>query len=234
MESKYTQQQTIDMVAKHQRWYHEINVGHGITTPGGHDSNPKLKHIEMPADLTGWSVLDIGANDGFFSFTAEERGAERVLATDYPHWTGDVEYYEQVPPRKGHFETARELRGSTVQDRTISVYDISREELGGFDLVLFLGVLYHLVHPTIGLEHAVQVADKLIIVEFGVHRDNPDDDVPRMYFSPGKYGGDPTNWWYPNPECVKEMMLTFGCSRVERIDRYSHKERPVLHGYKEG
>jgi len=234
MQERYTKEETVEMVNQHSRWFHTIEVGHGINTPGTHDSKRKLERLQMPDDLTGWSVLDIGANDGFFSFVAEGRGATRVLAADYPHWTGDIEYYGIGNARKGQFEIARELRGSSVEDRTISVYNITREELGSFDLVLMLGVLYHLVHPTVGLERAVQLADKLVIIETGLHRDNPRTETPMMYFTPAKYDNDPTNWWYPNPQCVMDMMKTFGCEKVIPVCLEPGFQRAVFHGYKNG
>jgi len=230
---RYSKEETQAMVAEHDRWFHQIAVGHGISTPGGHNSEGKLKRIQMPADLTGWSVLDIGANDGFFSFTAEERGAKRVLAVDDPHWSGQVEYYGKTKPHKDRFETVRELRGSAVVTETKSVYDFKEHEYGRFDLVLFLGVIYHLIHPTLGLERAVRLAKKMVIVEFGLHKDNVDGDVPMMIFTPDKYNGDATNWWYPNPQCVKDMMLTFGCSRVEQVSSINNHSRTVFHGFKD-
>jgi tRNA (mo5U34)-methyltransferase len=219
------------------RWYHQIQVGHGIRTPGGHSSWEKLKRLQMPEDLSDWSVLDIGANDGFFSFQAEKRGAERVLAVDGPHWTGEYEYIGTVPGRKQHFETARELRNSKVEDLTLDIYDISPEAVGTFDLVLCLGVLYHLAHITRGLENAIKVTNELIIVESAVHRDTKTDDTPQMIFTPEKYARDGTNWWYPNVECLKQMMLTFGCADVKMVwpeelkETKRDKTRIVLHGY---
>lgn len=220
------------------RWFHQINVGHGIRTPGGHNSWQKLKRLQIPDDLTGWSVLDIGANDGFFSFQSEIRGVERVMAVDGPHWTGNYEYIGSVPGRKEHFETARELRNSQVEDRTLNIYDVSPARVGGkYDLVLCLGVLYHLAHLTVGLENAIKCAKKLVIIESAVHKDTRSDDVAQMIFIPGLYVNDGTNCSYPNVECLKGMMLTFGCSKVKMIwpeklkDTERRTCRIVMHGY---
>jgi tRNA (mo5U34)-methyltransferase len=192
----------------------------------------------MPEDLTGWTVLDIGANDGFFSFQSEVRGAERVMAVDGPHWTGKYEYIGTVPGRKIHFETARELRNSQVEDRTVNIYDVSPARVGGkFDLVLCLGVLYHLDHMTVGLENAIKCAKKLVIIESAVHTDTTSDHIPQMIFVRGPFARDGTNWSYPNVECLRDMMLTFGCSRVEMVwpeklvDTERRTCRIVMHGY---
>jgi tRNA (mo5U34)-methyltransferase len=230
MNLKHSKAETLAIVGKHHRWFHQIDVGHGLSTPGTRNCQKKLEALDLPEDLTGWTVLDIGANDGFYSFECEERGADRVLATDYPHWTGGIEYSQQPgPARKGHFEAARELRGSSVEDLTISVYDLSSEELGTFNLVMMYGVLYHLVHFTVGLEKAVQMSDRLIIVETALHAENPSRDTPMSLFVSG-----PPSWWYPNPACIKAMMLFYGCEEVKIISSMEDWSRVVLHGYKNG
>lgn len=70
------------------KWFHTIDLGNGVITPGEDSTPNKLQTIALPADLKGSSVLDIGAWDGFFSFEAERRGASRVLATDDFCWSG--------------------------------------------------------------------------------------------------------------------------------------------------
>ena len=237
MEPKFSKDETQEKIDSCPRWFHQIQVGHGIRTPGSHNSWQKMGRLQIPEDLTGWSVLDIGANDGFFSFQAEIRNADRVLAVDGPHWTGDYEYVGSVPSRKINFETARELRNSKVEDLTMNIYDISPENVGQFDLVMCLGVLYHLVHFTVGLENAIKVAKKLVIIESAVHVDTRTDDVPQMVLTPERYANDGTNWSYPNVACLESLMLTFGCSSVKMIwpekieDTGRSSCRIVLHGH---
>lgn len=230
MELRYSKEETTTMIASQNLWFHQIDVGHGLATPGSRDCSRKLKTLNLPENLKGWTVLDIGANDGFYSFECEERGASSVLATDYPHWTGDYEYVARDgPARKEHFEIARKLRGSRVNDKTISVYDLDSKELGTFNLVMMYGVLYHLAHPTVGLEKAIQMSDRLIIVESALHAEMPTEDIPLMFYTPG-----PSSWWYPNAECIKAMMLLFGCEVVKIISGREGYGRTVLHGYKNG
>src|SRR5712692_3071912 len=88
-------------------WYHRIDLGHGIVTPGMYDPGAVLDRIGIPERLDGRSVLDIGAYDGFFSFEAERRGASRVLATDSYEWTG-----AGTGSKRG-FELARRALGSS-------------------------------------------------------------------------------------------------------------------------
>jgi tRNA (mo5U34)-methyltransferase len=122
----------------------------------------RLARLDLPASLEGRTVLDVGAWDGFFSFEAERRGASRVVATDHYSWhglgwgTGDG---------KAGFELARTALGSRVEDVDIDVMDLSPERVGTFDVVLFLGVLYHLRHPLLALERIASVADDLLVAE---------------------------------------------------------------------
>ena len=140
-------------------WFHSIPLKEGNVTPGRDDSISKLKQVCLPDDLSGKSVLDIGAWDGFFSFQAEKNGAERVLATDYFCWSG---------PGWGTnagFKFAHEVLGSKVEDLEIDPMDISPETVGEFDVVMFLGVLYHLQDPMAGLRIAASVCKELLIIE---------------------------------------------------------------------
>lgn len=70
------------------RWYHTIDLGHGLVTEGVDNSPERLARLRLPNDLSGRSVLDIGAWDDFFSFEAERRHASRVVATDHYAWHG--------------------------------------------------------------------------------------------------------------------------------------------------
>lgn len=123
------------------KWFHRIDLGNGIITPGVDESPAKLKKLGLPEDLHGKTVLDIGAWDGFFSFETERRGAKRVLATDYFCWGGEG------CGTKAGFELARKALNSNVEDMEIDVLELSPEKVGQFDLVLCLGVLYHMKHP---------------------------------------------------------------------------------------
>jgi tRNA (mo5U34)-methyltransferase len=130
------------LVAGHGRWWHEIEVAPGMITPGD-DSNrmklPILDQLGLPATLSGQRVLDIGCSDGFFSFEMEKRGAD-VVAIDF------------VPETYSGFSTARTILGSEVEYRMDNVYNLNPAAYGSFDVVLFLGVLYHLRKPLAALD----------------------------------------------------------------------------------
>jgi len=194
------------------RWYHTIDLGSGVTTNGVDDSPQRLARAQLPASLEGLSVLDIGAWDGFFSFECERRGASRVVAADYYSWHGSGW------GTKAGFTLAREVLGSGVEDIDIDVMDLTPERLGTFDVVLFLGVLYHMRHPFLALERVASVARDRLILETVV------DMVwlkrPAMAFYPDReLNNDPTNWWGPNVPAVRGMLTNLGFERVTTVTR---------------
>jgi tRNA (mo5U34)-methyltransferase len=195
------------------RWYHTIDLGQGLVTRGIDNTPERLARVRLPESLSGQSVLDIGAWDGFFSFEAERRRASRVVATDYYAWHG-VGW--GTGEGKAAFQLAREVLGSRVEDVDVGVMDLSPERVGTFNVVLFLGVLYHLPNPLLALERVASVTEDLLILEtvvdmVGVNR-------PAAAFYPGReLSGDPTNWWGPNHAAVEGMLHSVGFSRVEVI-----------------
>jgi len=195
------------------RWYHTIDLGQGVVTRGVDDTPARLARVHLPESLSGRSVLDIGAWDGFFSFEAERRHASRVVATDYYAWHG-VGW--GTGEGKAAFHLAREVLGSRVEDIDVDVMDLSPERVGTFNVVLFLGVLYHLPNPLLALERVASVTDDLLILEtvvdmVGVRR-------PAAAFYPGReLSGDPTNWWGPNHAAVAGMLRSVGFARVAVI-----------------
>jgi tRNA (mo5U34)-methyltransferase len=188
-------------------WAHRIDLGNGIVTPGEWDTAETLGRLRMPEDLTGQTVLDVGCWDGFYSFAAERRGAKRVLATDSFVWrTG----------RKQGFLLAREALNSKVEDAEIDVLELSPERVGTFDVVLLLGVLYHMRHPMLALERVASVTERLLIVETVI--DLLWVPAKALAFYPGsELGEDPTNWFGPTPAALEAMLRTVGFTRVERV-----------------
>jgi tRNA (mo5U34)-methyltransferase len=199
------------------RWFHSIDLGQGVVTPGQViPATQTLPRIGLPADLTGKTVLDVGAWDGFFSFEAERRGAKRVLATDSKAWEGGTPY-----TNKRGFELARRTLGSKVEDHNIDVMDLSPEKVGTFDVVLFLGVLYHLRHPMLALEKVFSVTRDLLILE--TVTDLIWTRYPVMRFYPAdELAGDASNWFGPNPAAVVGMLKAVGFRKVEIVSKRHH------------
>jgi tRNA (mo5U34)-methyltransferase len=192
-------------------WYHSIPLGDGVVTPGVDDTPSRLSKIHMPDDLSGKTVLDVGAWDGFFSFEAERRGASRVLATDSFSWSGEGW------GTKDGFELARRTLGSRVEDCELDVLDLSPDSVGVFDVVFFLGVLYHMKHPLLALERVSSVTRELLIMSTFV--DATWTRRPAAAFYPrAEANSDPTNWWGPNPGAVVAMLETAGFTRVDVVD----------------
>ena len=203
------------LVAEHGRWWHEIELAPGIVTPGD-DSNrmklPILDALGLPRDLRGRRALDIGCSDGYFSFELEKRGAE-VVAIDF------------VPETYSGFATARRILGSRVDYRMDNVYNLTPASYGAFDVVLFLGVLYHLRKPLAALdairsvmkEGAQLFVGTMLIDEYFLLPDgttttldalNPRlKDVPLWQFYPGdSLNGDYTNAFAPNRRALEAAL----------------------------
>jgi tRNA (mo5U34)-methyltransferase len=192
------------------RWWHPIDLGGGLVTPGRDPAPQRLRNLHLPARLDGLSVLDVGAWDGFFSFEAERRGADRVLATDWFCWGGPGW------GTKDGFDLARRVLGSRVEDREVDLPDLSPETVGTHDLVLFLGVLYHLRDPLLGLERVAAVTAGTVVLETAV--DMLWTRRPAAAFYPGdELSGDETNWWGPNPAAVEGMLRAVGFREVRMV-----------------
>lgn len=196
------------------RWFHSLDLGQGVVTRGVDATQAeRLQRLRLPEDLSGRSVLDIGAWDGFFSFEAERRGASRVVASDYYAWHGTGWGTGQG---KAGFELAREALKSNVEELDLDVMDLSPERAGTFDVVLFLGVLYHLPNPLLALERVASVTGGLLVLETAV--DLVGLSRPAAAFYPDReLNSDPTNWWGPNHAAVVGMLRSAGFASVDVI-----------------
>lgn len=212
-------------------WFHNLDLS-GVKTAPNHflGDYPRVKWQRfadaIPADLSGWSVLDIGCNAGFYSLEMKRRGAKRVLGID---------------AHEGYLAQARfaaDIAGLDVSFARLSVYDVAT--LGErFDLVLFMGVLYHLRHPLLALDLIREhVAHNLMVFqsmqrgsrEVDALPDNPGfaetvmfdgGGYPKLHFIEHRYAGDPTNWWVPNRACAEAMLRSSG------FDILRHPEEEV-------
>ena len=187
-------------------WYHQIEVSPGIVTPGINNAKTVLSLMDLPKDLAGKRVLDIGARDGFFSFECERRGAE-VIAIDYV--SGD---------RTG-FNVARDLLGSQLKLHHDNAYNVTPEKYGTFDIVLLLGLLYHLRDPLFVLDAIRGVCRAALYVETAIWPvDSPE---PVMRFHPLRdLNDDPSNYWSPNPACLRAMIeeANFVVNRYSQVN----------------
>lgn len=184
-------------------WYHSIELPDGEILEGlipVERLRWRLAQFPIPQDLRGKRVLDIGAWDGWFSFEMEKRGAE-VVAVDFTSQT--------------RFRVAKELLGSKVEYRTADICRMTPAEWGKFDIVLFLGVLYHVKNPVLALENVCALSRDLACVESFV-TDDGSENLPRMEFYEGtELRGQFDNWVGPNMACLLAFCRTAGFARVE-------------------
>jgi tRNA (mo5U34)-methyltransferase len=212
-------------------WFHNIDL-HGHPTAPNHflGDYPAIKWRRfadaIPSDLRGRTVLDIGCNAGFYSIEMKRRGADRVVGIDW-----DERYLNQA-------QFAAHVTGAEVEFRRMSVYDVAA--LGErFDVVLFMGVLYHLRHPLLALDllHEHVTRDLLVFQSMqrgaptvvSVEEDYPFEQTdifdapgfPRLHFIEHRYSRDQTNWWIPNRAAAEAMLRSAG------YDIVAHPEEEV-------
>jgi len=195
-------------------WYHRIELRPGLITPGWAPMDADAYGI--PDDLSGRTVLDVGAWDGFWSFEALKRGAERVVAIDnFSDQLSDQNPKQRTSAWHTFDLCARALgysRSNRLQRMTYSVY--SADLLGPFDVIFFFGTLYHLRHPLYALDQLMKALKPggEIYVESAICDDyspygKPYGDAPVMEFYPGaEYGNNSSNWWAPTLRCLEFML----------------------------
>ena len=191
-------------------WYHPVQLRPGLVTPGHNAAEHVLPLLDVPADCTGLRVLDLGTRDGYFAFEMERRGAD-VTAIDY------------LPDTTTGFRVCADLLGSQVKFVHANIYDIGPDEFGTFDIVLFLGLIYHLPDPLEALHRVRSVSRGRLCLESHVI-DNalmladgstvpmgslaPGlDKLPLMqFFKRGVLRGDPSNYWGPTLVALEAMV----------------------------
>lgn len=186
-------------------WYHSIELPNGSIIPGYQSLDVlrgRMAQFPVPADLRGKRALDIGAWDGWFSFELERRGA-RVLAVD--------------STALERFRVARELLGSQVEYVIDDVCRLSPARIGYFDVVMFLGVLYHLKHPMLALEKICELSTGVVCVESFVTDDgaNPAAKPVIEFYESNELCGQIDNWVAPNVACLLAMCRSAGFARVQ-------------------
>lgn len=203
-------------------WFHNLTLPDGTQTAPDHPLGPdfparKWRKLaaHLPEDLSGWTALDVGCNAGFYSFELARRGA-RVTAID-----ADAHYLQQA-----RWAAAQYGLEDRVEFREAQVYDVARDD-AAYDLVLFMGVFYHLRYPTLALDLLALRTRRVMVFQTltmpGDAVANPPEDTPLderdrmlepgwpvMAFIEHRLAGDPTNWWAPNHACVEAMLRASG------------------------
>jgi tRNA (mo5U34)-methyltransferase len=211
-------------------WYHNVEFARGISSNPSNRDYPmarwRILDGVIPNDLKGQSVLDIGCNSGFFSFEMKRRGAGRVMGVD-------IMLYLLAQSRFGShwFDLPMDLR-------ECGAYDVDRLE-EQFDVVVFIGVLYHLKHPLYALEKVAAVCKNTMYFQSMVRGDSGEDFIPqedypgteleifkksnfpKLYFIEKSFNGDESNWWFATHSCLKAMLRSVGFKTIENT---SHPE----------
>lgn len=209
-------------------WFHNLHLPDGVQTAPDHFLGDfpsfKWRDIEshVPADLHGWRVLDVGCNAGFYSFQLAARGAHVTAIDMDPHYLAQARW------------AARQYGlQDSIEFRRAQLYDLAHEPRQ-YDLVWFMGVLYHLRHPLLALDILRRRTRRFLMLQTltmpgdAAVEPPPDfpleerarllaDGWPRMAFIEARMSGDPTNWWAPNPACVEAMLRSSGFCVRERV-----------------
>lgn len=208
-------------------WFHNLHLPGDEQTAPEHplgDFPRRLwQQIEphLPADLHGWTVLDIGCNAGFYSFELAKRGAE-VTAIDLdPHYLNQARW------------AAEQFEIDNIRFLQMQIYELAQLD-EQFDLVWFMGVLYHLRYPLLGLDIVARKVRRQMVFQTmqmpGDDEVTPPDNIglderqkllqpgwPVMAFIEQNLAGDPTNWWAANHACVAAMLRSAGILVEKRI-----------------
>lgn len=221
-------------------WFHNLHLPDGTETAPNHPLGdfPAFKWAAiapfLPTDLTGWHALDVGCNSGFYTFELARRGA-RVTGIDVdPHFL-----------RQARWAAEQFGLADAVEFRQAQVYDLARQA-ERYDVVLFMGVFYHLRYPLLGLDIVAEKVDRLLVFQTltipgeevaAVPADQDFDDRepmlqpgwPKMAFIENKLAGDPTNWWAPNHAAVEAMLRSTGLEVVHRPGHEIYLCEPSRH-----
>jgi len=218
------------------QWWHSIDLGEYGVTKGKQQSI--MWTLKMPEDFTGKTVLDIGTVDGFYAFEAEKRNAKSVLAIDSLAWRNESYSSHVLQTGRDGFDVAKEVLKSNVEGKEIKDFNesITKDELGTFDVVLCLGILYHMRYPLRFLDKLSEMTNEMLILETHTDCNNSyawkASAYPAMAFYPSdELNNDASNWWGPNITCLRAMLISAGFKRIE-IVFISPAGRTVVKAYK--
>jgi len=236
-------------------WWHSIDLGCGVVTPGRKSSSflaKELRSLKLPS-LADKSVLDIGAFNGYYSFAAERLGARRVVALDHYVWSLDLLEFKRylsdcrargvtpqpapqtrfwdptLLPGKRPYDLAHSALDSRVETVVGDFMHMDLAPLGMFDVTLFLGVLYHMEDPLGALRRLASLTQHLAVIEthaVAVH--GYESREMCEFYSADQLSDDPSNWWSPNLKALQGMCEAAGFSRVEIVAGKERARRLAL------
>ena len=197
------------MVSAVPHWHHKFEIFPGVVTPGAYDPLFMLEKLRLPHDMSGMRVLDVGPSDGFFSMQMALRGAT-TTAIDYRD-------------KNAHgFGVMEHLTGLKFDYHQMNIYDIEHSRLGKFDVVLFLGVLYHLPDMMRALDTLTRLCRSRLIIETHIEPDFMPGVAAARYYEAATLAGDHTNFWVPNKECLHAMLRDTGL-QIDSVDSWGKR-----------
>lgn len=226
----------------HFYWYHTVDLGKGLVTPGDYDYRDLLHRFRFPENMSGMSVLDVGSATGFFAFEFERRGAN-VVSVELPSldawdivWNRREEVLNELmrlhhakTPEEAHyrhldgpFRFCQEMLGSKVRRCYSTVYDLTPDKLGDdcFDLIFVGDVLLHLFAPLTALNVLAPLCRGTLVVTTDRLR-TPKRSPVAYYLGHESRQAETRGWWWPSDTCLRDMLTCVGFKRVTRVGSYS-------------
>jgi SAM-dependent methyltransferase len=234
------------------QWYHTVDLGNGLVTPGVYDYRETMSAFGFPEDMSGMTVLDVGSATGFFAFEFERRGArvvsmelpslrdldrfpgqsvesslrkiENMMHKSEPYTERDLYWYLL----EGPFRYCREKLGSRVERCYSTVYDITLERTGvreGFDLVFIGDVLIHTLYPLKALAALAPLCRGQLVLA-GVLPEGPQEPPAMVYIGGADAENDEVAWWHPNLSCLMQMLQKLGFAEVDQVGFHKGGLRP--------
>jgi tRNA (mo5U34)-methyltransferase len=224
-----------DKVAQIESWYHRIDLGDGIETPGHFRMADYLDHYNFPERMDGMRVLDVGASTGFFAYEFERRGAAEVVGVELPSWnahdwtpryrreietrSNDEQQNNDREDKRDGFTVVGEALGSKNVRRIFKpIYELTSEELGTFDIVFSGAMLMHVRDPILGIQRmrdCTKPGGRLIV---SISTTLSDAEEPIAKFV-GEW--NQCNWWQMSPRCLDQVLECCDFDRIENRNSYT-------------
>jgi len=206
-------------------WHQRFQLAETVWSPGAHDIEELVDRLKLPTRLDGLTVLDVGTCNGGAAFIAERRGAKRVVGVDI------------YPPSRFGFDRIREGLGSSAEFVQASIYDLPRILDEQFDVVLFLGVLYHLRHPLLAVDSLRKLVRGTVYVETAVCGSRSAAAYSEFYAT--ELLGDGSNWFVPSMSCLSDWFTSSGFT-ADRMEAWPEPNpsrallvgRPTIEAYR--
>ncbi|TMI16680.1 methyltransferase domain-containing protein [Candidatus Bathyarchaeota archaeon] len=234
-------------------WYHTVDLGNGLVTPGTYDYRKDLPRFQFPEDMSGMNVLDVGSATDFFAFEFERRGANVISVElpsiedwDMPHGKDrqltleNLMAYHQVSTIEevqyfhlnGPFEFCRKALNSKIRRCHSTIYDLSAQKLGvdAFDLIFVGDVLLHTFSPLRALASLAPLCRGTLIVSSDLANEGYGEPIMR-YIGGEERSGDNRSWWIPNRLCLEKMLKRLGFKTVAVVGHHTGVLRPEGHVY---